>query len=755
MKSHQIKDELENIARSSVPEDINLWPNISARLERKSQMFTPRIRPVMAILLAIFTLLVLSGAAYALGRTLGYLPGYGLVDNTSGLRILAEPVSVTRDGVTLTVTQALVYPDYVQLVYEVNGFAPENNSTTFNTEQRNSMDEAAFCGGSTTMPFTDNDARLRLPDGTMVNRVFDMEKYPQNRFAQKPTFETVIPVEATELTLVLRCIPWMRLGAVPENWEVPFELKSVPAGTVIGAPVIEVQATSAPVATETPLVAPVLPEAVSFPKVTFTLERFAQTTGGPVFFIRLHVENPDPAMVMVFPRDVYVIDSQGQKIQYMNNVPYSNLWNDPATVWEFVPTAKPADGKLMLVLNDAVMQFAPPSQATFSFDAGQNPQHNQTWMLNKEFDIAGYKVNVESVRAVTFDDIKDHAEFSEANGGPVYPEGSQGYDHGYQFSIKLGESVLDQRLDILSDSCDLWDLRPFNPAPYLYYTQLCRDGYPKGNVNVALRRLSVLVKNVGQVNWSPDGTVAPAWPQPNVTMTLEKIVPLDSYTVVYLSLDMENKDPSLVSIMPLDVYVIDSQGQKTRMRGNYVLQPFDHRVGSEFEFVTQSKPAPGPLTIVVEKAVAYYAPGHVDPPQAKPSDLEFTFDAGENPQVGQTWALDNTIEIAGYPLKVTSVQATNWDNIKTPNYIDGSQGYEFGYDFAVETDPSVKMQVMMDIMSESPMCWLSNSDPDAPYTASLHYIELCREKFPTGNVKVQIWQLSVLVENTWQVTWQP
>jgi len=755
MKSHRMKDELENIARGSVPEDINLWPNISARLERKSKMLTPRTRPVMAMLIAFLTLLMLSGVVYALGKALGYIPGVGLVENSSGIRMLAEPVSVTREGVTLTISSVFVYPDRVELVYAVTGLAPENDSTRAADAATN---PTAFCGGVNIgdSPNTDGDARLRLPDGTVLERE-QTGKYPQNAFATKPVYEAAIPASVTKMTLLLDCLPFARRGAAPEGWSVPFELKSVPAGTVIGAPVVEVQATTAPVATETLLVAPVLPEAVSSPKVTFTIERFAQTTGGPVFFIRLHVENPDPAMVTVLPRDVYVIDSQGQKIQYMNNMPYSTMYSsDPATVWEYVPTAKPADGKLMLVLNDAVMRFAAPSQATFSFDAGQNPQHNQTWMLNKEFDIAGYKVNVESVRAVTFDDIKDNPEFWDPNGGPDIPEGSQGFDNGYQFSVKLGESVSSMQLNILSDSCVPTDLRPSTPAPYLYYTQLCRDGYPKGNVNVALRSLSVLVKNVGQVNWSPDGTVAPALPQPYVTMTLKKIVPLDSYTVVYLSMDMENKDPSLVSIMPLTVYAIDSQGQKIQMRGNYTWQPSNHRVGSEFEFVTQSKPAPGHLGIVVEKAVAYYAPGYVDPPQAKPSDLEFIFDAGENPQVGQTWALNNTIEIAGYPLRVTSARATTYAEVKSKNpdfYI--SQGFEYGYDFTVETDPSVKIQVEINIMSESPVCGLSNSNPFAPYTASLHYILLCREKFPTGNVKVQIWQLAVLMENTWQATWQP
>ena len=509
MKKHRMKDELENITRRSVPEDINLWPNISAQLERNSPMLTPRTRPVMAILLAIFTLLALSGAAYALGRTLGYLPGYGLVDSTSGLRVLAEPVSVTRDGVTLTISSVFVYPDHVEVIYDVIGLAPENDSIRAADAATN---PTAFCGGVNIgdSPNTEGDARLQLPDGTVLERV-QTNKYPQNVFAQKPVYEAAIPASVTKMTLVLDCLPFARRGAAPEGWSVPFELKSVPAGTVIGEPVIEVQ-----------------PTAVQ-------------------------------------------------------------------------PVEKPTTQE------DA--SLAAPASAI-----------------------------------------------------PVRP----------------------------------------------------------------------------------------------VTMTLTRIVPLDSYTVVYLSMDMENKDPSLVSILPLDVYAIDSQGQKTRMRGNYAAwMPFEHRVGSEFEYVTQSKPAPGPLTIVVEKAIAYYAPGHVDPPQVKPSDLEFTFDAGENPQVGQTWALDNTIEIAGYPLKVTSVQATNWDNIKTPNYIDGSQGYEFGYDFTVETDPSVKMQVMMDIMSESPTCSLRNYEPDAPYTASLHSIQLCREKFPTGNVKVQIWQLAVLLENTWQATWQP
>jgi hypothetical protein len=247
----------------------------------------------------------------------------------------------------------------------------------------------------------------------------------------------------------------------------------------------------------------------------------------------------------------------------------------------------------------------------------------------------------------------------------------------------------------------------------------------------------------------------PRIPAPVVTMKLEKIVPLDSAAIFYFSMDMENKDPSLISIMPVSVYVIDSTGQKMQLIGNFALQPFEHRVGSLFEYMSQTKPADGPLTVVVENAVAYYAPLYTDPPQATPEEMSFTFDVGDNPQYGQTWELNSEFEIAGYPLKVTSARAASFDDIKTPDFIDGSQGYEFGYQFAVESNPSVKMDIWMDIISESPLCGFAITTSFVPSSSSLRFTQLCRDGYPKGLVKVTIGELSVLLENTWQSTWTP
>lgn len=72
-------------------------------------------------------------------------------------------------------------------------------------------------------------------------------------------------------------------------------------------------------------------------------------------------------------------------------------------------------------------------------------------------------------------------------------------------------------------------------------------------------------------------------------------------------MEMEDKDPSLISILPVSVYVVDSRGLKIPLVVNFTRQPFEHRVGSEFEYTAQSKPADGPLTLVVENVVAYHA----------------------------------------------------------------------------------------------------------------------------------------------------
>jgi hypothetical protein len=271
------------------------------------------------------------------------------------------------------------------------------------------------------------------------------------------------------------------------------------------------------------------------------------------------------------------------------------------------------------------------------------------------------------------------------------------------------------------------------------------------------------MKNIGQVVWSPEDASAPAASTAvtapatlPVTIKVERIVRLDSGTLYYISMNLETPDPSLISLMPVRAYLLDSLGQKIDLRGNYVWQPFEHKVGSQFEFLAQTQPAEGPVTVVVDNAVAVYAPMYTDPPQATPEEMSFTFNVGDNSHPGQYFELNKEFKIAGYPVKVQSAQGITYAELKAkyPDMYD-SQGFEYGYDFLVDSDPSLKMEVQMDIISESPVCAPMNMTMLVPVTSSQHYPILCREAFPQGEVRVNIRELSVFVENTWQAVLTP
>ncbi len=453
----------------------------------KTKYFRPAWAVAFVLALAVIVVSV-PGLAAALGRVFGYVPDVGLVETTSGLRMLAEPVSSTRDGVTITITNVLVHPDHIELMYEVDGVELDYNQTP------------DICG--TIHPddnfWSDADADLRLPDGAMIRRDYAGEYQYANRYAMQPVYAIQLPANVDELTFVLKCIPFTKLGDVPENWEIPFKLVTVPVGEVVGYPVIEV---TQPVATEEVPASP-LAEAAPAPKVSLTLERIVPTDSNTVFYLHFNVENPDPSLISIMPQGVYVIDSQGRLNQAIGSFVWQPFEHRVGSSFEFATQFKPAPGSFTVVVDQVIAYYMPlytdPPQMTveeltFAFDAGDNPQRGQKWDLYKTFTVAGFDFEVSTVQAVTFADIET----------PNFIDGSQGYDYGYQFTVEADPALgLSVEIDIQRDNCWLYDVKKIEPAPVLY-TQLCRDGYPTGEVLVTIREMSITLKDDLQVEWKP------------------------------------------------------------------------------------------------------------------------------------------------------------------------------------------------------------------------------------------------------------
>lgn len=457
-------------------------------VKMKTRFFKPAWALAFVFALAVIVIGV-PGLAAALGRVFGYVPEVGLVETTNGLRMLAEPVSMTRDGVTITITTVLVYPDHIELTYEVDGI------------QENYSNAPSMCGSfhPDNNFWSDADADIRLPDDTVVRRDYAGEYQFANRYAMQPIYAIHLPADVDELTFVLKCIPFTKLGKAPENWEIPFKLVTVPAGEVVGFPVIEV---TQPATEEVP--ASVSPEVVSAPKATVTLERIVPTDTNTVIYFHLGLENADPSLLSLMPKSVYVVDSLGQQFRMVGSFVWQPFEYKVGTSFEFISEGKPAPGPLTVVVDQIVAYYMPmyvdppqatPEEMTFTFDVGENPQYGQKWDLNKTFNIAGYDVVIVTAQAVTFSDIET----------PNYIDGSQGYEYGYQFVVTAEPSLeLSVEMDIRGEEYQCWlsDVKKVERQP-LVYTQLCRNGYPSGQVAVTIREMSIVLEDDVSVEWKP------------------------------------------------------------------------------------------------------------------------------------------------------------------------------------------------------------------------------------------------------------
>lgn len=362
MNDNRMKDALENIARRGVPENTNLWPNIAARLERKTFMQTLRTRPVWFIVLVVLALMAFTGVAYAIGNMLGYIPGVGLVDQNTSIRVLAEPVKVTRDGVTVAVTQAFITDDKTSIYIETAGVPqsayPVSESVT----------------GCLQMEY------LRLPDGTKMNVVANMP---------------ALPKDVNEVTLFVPCIFNTLPGTVPENWVLPLRFVPAPPDMTV-IPVTEILSSPSPQADE-----PSVPENPL--AVTKVLEigehlvimgefRYAALEG----FAHDNVASDGSVWCVKSAR---IADANGQQIP---NRPSNDIeWPSPSQpgveVWvfeidkNFIPP---------LTISYEVEHISPvgtAEQAKFEFDAGQNPRAGSQWVMNEDFIMGGYNIRLVSI----------------------------------------------------------------------------------------------------------------------------------------------------------------------------------------------------------------------------------------------------------------------------------------------------------------------------------------------------------------------
>jgi hypothetical protein len=390
-------------------------------------------------------------------RLFGFIPGVGLVDRSAPIRVLAEPVVVTRSGVSLTVSQAILSADKTVLVVDVKGVPLDAYPA------------------SESDPGCPGVASLRLPDRTLLDGGYLRDgnwSFFQNRLEFGP-----IPASVNEAKLMVDCIGGTIPGKLPVNWEVPISFVPAPPGMTAN-PVFEIS----------PSPAQTKQVGTSTPSQSFlTLEKYVELQDGYILIGSIHtinLSNGLTASASEQVRPMKITDANGQAVafepDYDIQFPLSTSDDSP---WAYKIQGKQFAWPLTLTYQQATVHL-PEQQMKFTFDTGPDPQAGQEWLLNKDVQLNGYQARLISIRRGT---------------------------DGYAFILQPGPQVVSvgawfEGTNAVGGGGGL------NSQGYQELDETYAGTPPDGPLTVVLSIQTVLVPGPWTVTWQPDvlPTAAPS-----------------------------------------------------------------------------------------------------------------------------------------------------------------------------------------------------------------------------------------------------
>jgi len=343
----------------------------------QSPSFGERVRLVFrrpAWVTALVVIFLLAAALLAVGpqrvfaafqELFGYIPGVGIIDQSAPIRVLAEPVSVSRAGISITVTSATLSGDRTHIDYRIFG-----------------VPGSAYPGREDVIGCTQPEY-LRLPDGTKLGRL-DQDFAP-------------VPAGVNEAVFVIPCIPDTLPGKAPENWELPLRFVPAPPDLTV-MPVIELspspQPSPTPGATALPengVATPTAPE-----RAAVTVDKVIETGDGYILVGQLQPQSQAGEWPQ-FTGAPKIQDASGKSVPY--TIP-QDVNPDGVNGWAVQFQAAGLAYPLTITFSGVdIRQADPGATAEFTFDAGSNPQPGQQWTPNQDIQLAGHTLKLVSITA--------------------------------------------------------------------------------------------------------------------------------------------------------------------------------------------------------------------------------------------------------------------------------------------------------------------------------------------------------------------
>jgi hypothetical protein len=368
MKRKLFGEILNDAARDRIPDDLNLLPRIAAQYEmQKGSRMKPKFKFALAAVLALAVLAVIlfsvPTVAEAMQRVLGYVPGLGLVEQGAPLRVLAEPVSVDRDGVSLTVENGSSDSQRTILLISVQGVSSEG---------------ATACANGSP--------QLRLADGTVFPVKEGAGYGRDNEYYQRLVFDA-LPAKGEKVTLEIPCLMMHVAGKTPENWQIPLVFEAAPDLQV--APVIELP----PVPAGEPLAQPEQPVESPY-GIALAVEKMVALDDGYILMGNISWTDETLGDYSVSLFDPLIVDAQG------NAVPFEFVSPDvvPEPGSKRSNWAMKIEGKEqhwpITIQGDADVTLSLTDRPSFTLDLSNPPAEGQSKELNIDLEAGGHTIKV-------------------------------------------------------------------------------------------------------------------------------------------------------------------------------------------------------------------------------------------------------------------------------------------------------------------------------------------------------------------------
>lgn len=373
---------LDDIAKDHIPADLNLAPTIVNQIQkRKGTQMRFKIKPITSVLFAAFAFTLLfftvPGVKAAVQSWFGYIPGIGLISNGQ-VRSLEKPVSMTREGITVTVEQAILNQDQTTIVYSVEGLS--ESAQQLNTNQQ-------YCTYAASLRLSDGSVLPASPSG-----VDSWATGYRHRLDTK-----AVTANQKEIVLELSCLFHTRPGSAPENWEIPLHFIVAPAKMTV-YPVIEVTGSALSVESSIDEINK-SEKSQHLENITLSIDRVVKMENRYLVYAALNWTNTEfnEVDLIDIPETLHLVDEKGKDISFtlISDDQTGIQYDQHKTVFAIKTGLISKTGKLLLKIDALLVNQ--PVNAEFTFDPGSNPQPGQQWKSGQEFQFGEQNLQIKTI----------------------------------------------------------------------------------------------------------------------------------------------------------------------------------------------------------------------------------------------------------------------------------------------------------------------------------------------------------------------